>query len=84
VKPEVSDELEKAMHGQISKFNERIGYGVIEAEDGSRYRFAGTEVLNLDAGLVGHSVDFVLDTRRPSAIILMTGSPWTAFGGPHG
>ena len=55
--------------------------GVIEAEDGARYRFAPTEVVNLNGKLVGHSVDFVINARRPKDIILMTGTPWSVFSG---
>jgi hypothetical protein len=69
------------MHGRITKFSDKVGFGVIEAEDGAKYRFAKTEVMNLNGRLVGHSVDFVVAARRPKDIILMTGSPWTAFGG---
>ncbi len=69
------------MHGRITKFSEEVGFGVIEADDGSKYRFAKTAVMNLNCRLVGHSVDFVVAERRPTDIILMTGSPWTAFGG---
>jgi cold shock CspA family protein len=69
------------MHGRITKFSDKVGFGVIEAEDGAKYRFAKTEVMNLNGRLVGHSVDFVVAARRPKEIILMTGSPWTAFGG---
>jgi cold shock CspA family protein len=69
------------MHGQITKFSDEIGFGVIEAENGAKYRFAKSEVKNLNGRLVGHSVDFVVAARRPTDIILMTGTPWTAFGG---
>ena len=69
------------MHGRITKFSEKVGFGVIEAEDGAKYRFAKSAVLNLNGRLVGHSVDFLVAERRPKDIILMTGSPWTAFGG---
>jgi hypothetical protein len=72
------------MHGRITKFSDKVGFGVIEAEDGAKYRFAKGEVLNLNGKLVGHSVDFVVAARRPTDIILMTGSPWTAFGGIGG
>ena len=34
------------MYGQITKFREDIGVGVIEAEDGRRYRFAKNEIVN--------------------------------------
>jgi cold shock CspA family protein len=69
------------MHGQITRFSEEVGYGVIEADDGSKYRFAKSEVVNLNGHLIGHSVDFVVAARRPKDIILMTGSPWTVFSG---
>ena len=69
------------MHGRITKFSTKVGFGVIEAEDGSRYRFAENEVVNLNGKLVGHSVDFLVNDRRPKDIILMTGTPWSAFSG---
>lgn len=68
------------MFGEITKFRHEIGTGVIRAEDGRRYRFASTEVMNGEQELVGHAVDFVLAERRPKAIIVLAGSPWTAFG----
>ncbi|KAB2941444.1 MAG: hypothetical protein K8F92_20940 [Hyphomicrobium sp.] len=69
------------MHGRITKFSPKVGFGVIEAEDGAKYRFAKDEVVNLNGKLVGHSVDFLVSARRPKDIILMTGNPWTVFGG---
>ena len=69
------------MHGRITKFSEQVGFGVIEADDGSKYRFEKSAVLNLNGRLVGHNVDFEVAARRPSDIILMTGTPWTVFGG---
>ena len=69
------------MHGQITKFSEKVGFGVIEAEDGSRYRFDKSAVMNLNGRLIGHNVDFLVAARRPTDIILMTGSPWNVFGG---
>jgi len=69
------------MHGQITKFSEKVGFGVIEADDGSKYRFDKSAVMNLNGRLVGHSVDFLVAARRPTDIILMTGSPWNVFGG---
>jgi cold shock CspA family protein len=68
------------MHGRITKFSTKVGFGVIEAEDGAKYRFAKNEIVNLNGKLVGHSVDFVLNSRRPKEIILMTGTPWSVFG----
>ena len=69
------------MHGQIFKFSEKVGFGVIEAEDGSKYRFDKSAVMNLNGRLIGHNVDFLVAARRPTDIILMTGSPWNVFGG---
>ena len=69
------------MHGRITKFSDEVGFGVIEADDGSKYRFAKTEIKNLNGHLVGHTVDFLVAARRHKEIFLMTGSPWTAFGG---
>jgi len=77
----MSTEWSIVMHGQITKFSDEIGFGVIEAENGAKYRFAKAEVKNLNGRLVGHSVDFVVAARRPKDIFLMTGTPWTAFGG---
>jgi cold shock CspA family protein len=68
------------MYGRITKFSDKVGFGVIEAEDGSKYRFEKTEIKNLNGRLVGHTVDFMVAARRPKDIILMTGTPWTAFG----
>jgi cold shock CspA family protein len=69
------------MHGQITKFSEKVGFGVIEADDGSKYRFDKSAVMNLNGRLIGHNVDFLVAARRPTDIILMTGSPWNVFGG---
>jgi len=69
------------MYGRITKFSDKVGFGVIEAEDGSKFRFEKTAIKNLNGRLVGHDVDFVVAARRPKDIILMTGSPWTVFSG---
>ena len=69
------------MHGQITKYRADIGYGVIETDNGRRYRFAKHHIKNSAETLVGQAVDFVLIASRPTEIIMMTGSPWTAFGG---
>ncbi len=71
------------MHGRITKFSTKDGFGVIEAENGAKYRFAENEVVNLNGKLVGDSVDFLLDARRAKDVILMTGFPWTVFTGTH-
>jgi cold shock CspA family protein len=69
------------MYGQITKFRDDIGVGVIEAEDGRKYRFAKAEVVNTADRLIGQGVDFLVVASRPRQIIMMSGSPWTAFGG---
>ena len=69
------------MHGQITKYRDDIGYGVIETGDGRRYRFSKHQIKNSAEALIGQDVDFVLVASRPTDIIMMTGSPWTAFGG---
>ena len=73
--------MESVVHVRITKFSEEVGFGVIEADDGAKYRFAKTEIKNLNGHLVGHTVDFLVAARRPKDIFLMTGTPWTAFGG---
>ena len=73
--------MDSVVHGRITKFSEEVGFGVIEADNGAKYRFAKTEVKNLNGHLVGHAVDFLVAARRPKDIFLMTGTPWTAFGG---
>ena len=68
------------MYGQITKFREDMGVGVINAEDGRKYRFAKDEILNVADRLIGQGADFLIVARRPRQIILMSGSTWTAFG----
>jgi hypothetical protein len=68
------------MYGQITKFREDIGVGVIEAEDGRKYRFAKDQILNEADRLIGQGVDFLIVASRPRQIIMMSGSTWTAFG----
>lgn len=68
------------MYGKITKFRPDLGYGVIKAENGRKYRFARGQVLNSADPLIGEGVDFELVASRPAQIIMMAGSPWTAFG----
>lgn len=68
------------MQGQITKFRSDIGVGVIAAEDGRKYRFTQSALKNAAVPPVGEDVDFLLVARRPAEIIVLTGSPWTAFG----
>ena len=68
------------MQGQITRFNDEIGFGVIETGEGQKYRFQMSQIKNPNGKLVGLDVDFLVESRRPRDIILLHGSPWTAFG----
>jgi hypothetical protein len=68
------------MYGTITKFRKDVGVGIIKTDNGQKFRFAKADITNASDHLEGHDVDFVLVSRRPAAIIMMTGSPWTAFG----
>ena len=68
------------MYGQISKFREDLGIGVIAAENGRRYRFAKTALIAAVRARIGEEVDFLLVASRPSQIVLLSASAWTAFG----
>ncbi|MCB1520592.1 MAG: hypothetical protein KDJ37_08450 [Hyphomicrobiaceae bacterium] len=68
------------IQGEITKFRDDIGFGVIVADNGRKYRFTKSDVVNSDLELVGSTVDFVVEASRPTKIILLQGSPWTVFG----
>jgi hypothetical protein len=68
------------MQGQITKFHEDIGFGVISATDGRKYRFSKSDIRNPNGHLLGIDVDFLVESRSPKEIILLHGSPWTVFG----
>lgn len=67
-------------YGAITKFRSDLGFGVIVAEDGSKYRFSDAEILNRSEMREGREVNFVVLGLHPQSIIVMAGSPWTAFG----
>ena len=69
------------MYGEITKFHDDIGVGVIEAENGRKYRFTKSEIVSSVRQLIGEGVDFIVDANRPRQIVMLSGSPWTAFGG---
>jgi len=69
------------MYGEITKFHDDIGIGVIEAENGRSYRFTKSDIVSSARRLVGEGVDFIVDASRPRQIVMLSGSPWTAFGG---
>ena len=70
------------MYGQIIKYNTRLGFGVIQSDDGDRFRFAKSAIQNPNGKLVGYGADFLVDTRQPKEIVMMQGTPWTAFARP--
>lgn len=72
------------MQGQITKYRDDLGFGVIKMDDGRRYRFAKQQIKNSAELLIGRDVDFVLSASRPTDIIIISGSPWLAFGGVGG
>ncbi len=69
------------MYGEIKKFRRDIGVGIIQAEDGRKYRFERSEILNRRDDLEGQEVHFDLACLKPQDIIVLAGSPWAAFGG---
>lgn len=68
------------IQGEITKFRDDIGSGIIIADNGRKYRFTKSNVINFAGRLVGLTVDFVVVANRPTDIILLIGSPWTIFG----
>lgn len=77
--------MECVMEGQIIKYHENIGFGVISAANGRKYRFAKSDIQNPNGRLVGLDVDFVVESHNPSPrdIILLHGSTWAVFGATH-
>lgn len=69
------------MYGEIKKFHRHIGVGIIEAENGRKYRFDRSAILNRRDDLEGQEVHFSLSSLNPREIIVLAGSPWAAFGG---
>jgi cold shock CspA family protein len=69
------------MYGEIKKFRRDLGVGVIEAENGCKYRFNRSAILNRRDDLEGQEVHFSLSSLNPREIIVLAGSPWAAFGG---
>lgn len=67
------------MYGKITKFRPDLGFGVIAADNGRKYRFSKSAILSAGDPLIGHGVDFELDSSRPAHIVMMTGNPWTAL-----
>ena len=70
------------MIGRVTKFYGVIGVGIIAAEDGRKFRFHSRDLTNRAASVSGVEVDFEIRSGRPRDIIALSGSPWSAFGGP--
>lgn len=68
------------MYGEIKKFRRDLGVGVIRAEDGRAYRFEGADIRNRFDDLEGQEVHFQLGELKARDIIVLAGSPWSAFG----
>jgi hypothetical protein len=68
------------MYGEIKKFRDDLGIGIISAENGCAYRFERKEILNRHADLEGQEVHFELGELKAREIIVLAGSPWLAFG----
>jgi hypothetical protein len=71
---------ESFMYGEIKKVRSDLGVGIIAAEDGRAYRFQCAEILNRRDDLEGQEVHFELGELKARDIIVLAGSPWTAFG----
>ncbi|HVJ79074.1 MAG TPA: hypothetical protein VM620_14690 [Hyphomicrobium sp.] len=68
------------MYGEIKKVRSDLGVGIIAAENGRTYRFQCAEILNRRDDLEGQEVHFELGELKARDIIVLAGSPWTAFG----
>lgn len=67
------------MNGQIVKYSERLGQGIIRSDDGRTYRFKQASLTSRAGRLVGMDVDFLVESRQPRDIFVLSGTPWTAF-----
>lgn len=76
--------MAQELYGEIKKFRHDLGVGVIAAENGRTYRFQHTEILNRRDDLEGQEVHFLLSALNPKNIIVLAGSPWSAFGAAAG
>jgi hypothetical protein len=69
-----------AMQGHITKYRPDLGVGIIATEDGQRFRFAASSLVNPEGDLIAAEVDFERADGRADDIILLRGNPWTVFG----
>lgn len=68
------------MEGRVTKYYRHLGVGIIAAENGRRYLFRSQQVMNRHLPIADQEVDFVVKSGRPTQIIVLAGSAWTAFG----
>lgn len=68
------------MEGRVTKFYRELGVGIIAAENGRKYRFRAQQVMNRHLPIADQEVDFEVAGGRPTQIIVLAGSAWTAFG----
>ncbi len=69
------------MYGEITKFRSDLGVGIIKSEDGRKYRFEKSAILNRRDDLEGVEVYFDANAIKAREVIVLAGSPWAAFGG---
>lgn len=68
------------MEGRVTKFYGTLGIGIIAGQDGRKYRFKTHSVMNRHLPIANQEVDFEVANSAPTRIIVLAGSPWTAFG----
>ncbi len=68
------------MNGRVVKIVGTIGMGIIVADNGQKFRFRISDVLNAHLTSDDQDVDFVPERGCAKAIVVLDGSPWTAFG----
>jgi hypothetical protein len=71
------------MYGHIVKVRADLGLGVLVTDEGRKYRFKTSDIMNVDVSLDDQDVDFLPVAGRAQSIIVLAGSPWTAFGAPN-
>lgn len=70
------------MKGQVLNYDQLRGEGLISAENGERYTFAGVEWKSAPQQLrTGTSVDFSVEGAAASAIYVVSGPPGRPIGG---
>ena len=67
------------MIGEIIKYRDDLGIGVIAGADGTRFRFSRSDVLSPATILRGLDVDFVTDGRVVRDVVVLRGDPWAVF-----